>query len=149
MWDISKFFDKEMVEDAILTCLKRKTNKKATRIWYKLNKDTQIKVRTGVGMSDKAEVGAVVGQGTIGGALVSQAVLDEAVMAHFTPGEEGEVGYGDIPIAPMMFMDDLIHGSKGSKEARMSCVKVNKLMKERALHLNQDKSTYIIMGNKR
>ena len=45
--DIAKFFDKEMIEDAILTSLKRGANTKACRLWYELNKGTQIRVRTG------------------------------------------------------------------------------------------------------
>ena len=102
-----------------------------------------------MGVTEEAEVGAVVGQGTIGGALVSQAVLDEGVMEHFTPGEEEEVQYGGTPMAPMMFMDDLIHGSKGTKEARRASSKVNLIMKARALQLNEEKSTYMVMGNKR
>jgi hypothetical protein len=47
-WDLSKYFDKEMIEDAILTCYKRKVNPKAVRLWHKLNQDTRIQVKTGV-----------------------------------------------------------------------------------------------------
>ena len=32
--DISKYFDKEMVEDALLTCYKRGADAKACIIWY-------------------------------------------------------------------------------------------------------------------
>ena len=60
--DISKFFDKEMVEDAIKTCYKRGADAKACRIWYKLNQGTKIRVKTGAGMSQFYEVGATVGQ---------------------------------------------------------------------------------------
>ena len=60
-----------MIEDAFLTCLKRGANKKASQLWFKLNEHTRIRVRTGVGMTQYTNVGAVVGQGTIGGALVS------------------------------------------------------------------------------
>ena len=88
-WDISKFFDKEKIEDALLTCYKREANPKAVRLWAKLNENTKIKVKTSVGESESAEVGAVVGQGTIGGALVSQAVLDEGVKDHFKPRKRG------------------------------------------------------------
>ena len=55
MWDISKFFDKEMDEDAILTGLNRNTNKNPTRIRYKFNKYNDIKLISGVGMGGKAE----------------------------------------------------------------------------------------------
>ena len=72
--DLSKFFDKEMIEDAILTCYKRGADPKACRLWYKINQGTRIRVRTGAGMSQFTDVGAIVGQGTLGGALVSQAV---------------------------------------------------------------------------
>ena len=107
-WDISKFFDKEMIEDALLTCYKRDVNPKIVRLWAKLNENTTIKVKTGVGESERANVGAVVGQGTIGGALVSQAVLDEGVKEHFEPGNEDELNYGKVPLGPCMFQDDLI-----------------------------------------
>ena len=60
---------------------------KAIRLWYKLNESTRIRVKTGSGASDYTEVGAVLGQGTLGGALISQAVLDEGVMAHFPQAE--------------------------------------------------------------
>ena len=42
-WDISKFFDKEMIEDALLTCYKRVVNPKAVRLWANLNANTKIK----------------------------------------------------------------------------------------------------------
>ena len=84
--DISKFFDKEMVEDAIQICYKRGADAKACRIWYKLNNKTKIRVRTGAGMSPFCDVGAIVGQGTMGGALVSQGVLDEGISEQFSAG---------------------------------------------------------------
>ena len=77
--DISKFFDKESLYNAILTCYKRGADPKACRLWYKLNEDTQIRVRTGAGLTDYSGAGALVGQGTMGGALVSQGVLDQGI----------------------------------------------------------------------
>ena len=75
-FDISKYFDKEMMHDAVLACKEWGVDPKATRLWYKLNEKTEICVKTGVGTTDYANVGAVVGQGTMGGDLISQAVLD-------------------------------------------------------------------------
>ena len=85
-YDVSKFFDKEMMEDAILCCLRRGADPKAVRQWFKLNENTRIQVRTGAGTTRFQDVGAVVGQGMLGGALVSQAVLDEGVGEHLPPG---------------------------------------------------------------
>ena len=70
-YDISKYFDKERIEDGVLSCLKRGADPKAVRLWFKMNEDTQIRVRTGAGMTRVGKVGAVIGQGMIGGALVS------------------------------------------------------------------------------
>ena len=147
-WDISKFFDKEMIEDALLTCYKRDVNPKAVRLWAKLNENTKIKVRTGVGESESVEVGGVVGQGTIGGALVSQAVLDEGVKDHFSPGGEDELNYGKVKMGPCMFQDDLIHAATTTLKARVASEKINLVMKKHALKLNKDKSVLIIMGSK-
>ena len=66
-----------MMEDAILACKERGADPKAIRLWHKLNDKTEICVKTGVGLTEYTEVGAVVGQGTMGGALVSIAVLYE------------------------------------------------------------------------
>ena len=133
----------------ILTCIKRNVNPKATRVWHKLNEDTKIKVKTGVGISETTSVGAVVGQGTVGGALVSQAVLDEGVKDEFDPGNEDETNYGEVPMGPCMFQDDLIHCASGLKEAKKASEKINKVMKKLNLKLNEQKSIAIIMGSKK
>ena len=148
-YDLSKYFDKEMIEDAVITCWRRKADIKAIRLWHKLNENTRIQVKTGAGLSDYGEVGAVLGQGTLGGAIVSQAVLDEAVMEHFSPGEQGQPRYGAVEMAPCMFQDDLANGSVGLLAARMANQKVDFLVKQRGLQLNRDKSVCIILGSKK
>ena len=147
--DLSKFFDKEMIEDAILTCYERGADPKACRLWYKLNKDTQIRVRTGAGMSDFTNAGAVVGQGTLGGALVSQAVLDKGISEQFAPGGGDELTYGSVPIAPFIFQDDVIHGAEGVKEARTANQRTDRVVKKLNLTLNKDKSFCIAIGSKK
>ena len=85
LYTISKcFFDKETIEDAILTCRKRGVDSKAIRQF------TKVRVKTGSGTSNYTDVEAVLGQGTLGGALIRQAVLDDGVMNHLPPG-------GDLP----------------------------------------------------
>ena len=46
-------------------------NKKAARVWFRLNEGTEISVRTAGGVSDTALVGDCIGQGIAGAALVS------------------------------------------------------------------------------
>ena len=104
-----------MIEDAILTCYKREADPKARRLWYKINEGTWITVRTGAGLSQFADAGAVVGQGTVGWALVSQAVLYEGIREQFSPGGEDELTYGSVPLAPLLFQDDVLHTAEGGK----------------------------------
>jgi hypothetical protein len=148
-YDLEKYFDKEMTEDAVLTCRKRKADPKAIRCWFKLNEDTTVKVRTGVGVTGEANVGSVIGQGTIGGALISQAVLDEGIQEHFTPGGPEELSYGGVDLAPLLFQDDFIHGAEGLSQAREANRKVDTMVKQRALRLNNKKSVCIIIGSKK
>ena len=74
--------------DALYSCgLKGKLY----RLIYMLNKDTIIKVNTGVGMSDERETGENVGQGTIEGALVSAANIDVGVKSVFKDSDKDHV----------------------------------------------------------
>ena len=54
----------------------------------------------------------------MGGALVSQAVLDDGTKKHFVPGNEDELNYGNVPLAPCLFQDDIIHGANDLEKAR-------------------------------
>ena len=163
-YDVQKFFDKEMIEDGVLTCLRRGAGVPAIRLWYKLNQDTRIRVKTAAGVTDWGDVGAVVGQGTIGGALVSQAVLDEGVMEKFPlagspvpkdgssaprAGRSEMLEYGSVPIAPLMWVDDMLNPAETIEQAKETNKKVNELIKERGLSLHKDKTTYLIIGSKK
>ena len=79
-YDVSKFFDKEMIEDGVITCLRRGADPKAVRLWYKLNNGTRIQVRTRAGMTRFGEIGVVIGQGMIGGALVREVILKKKLL---------------------------------------------------------------------
>ena len=114
-----------MIQDAIITCVKRGADKKACRLWYKLNENTRIRVKTGAGFTNYTEAGALVGQGTIGGALVSQGVLDEGINKHFVPGGGDETNYGSVPVAPLIFMDDVIHSAASVEGARLANQKMD------------------------
>jgi hypothetical protein len=138
-FDISKFFDKELIEDAILTCVNRGADTKAVRLWHSLNARTRIQVKTGVGVTRFGEVGAVVGQGMLAGALVSQAVLDDGIMEHLPPGGELQMEYGDVPLAPLMWMDDVMKTTESLEKASDVNEKVNILLKQRGLSLNEKK----------
>ena len=55
--DFVSFFDREDVFDCLETLDLIKVNKKAKRLWYMLNKDTKIQVKTAQGVTDEEDVG--------------------------------------------------------------------------------------------
>ena len=85
----------------------------------------------------------------IGGALVSQAVLDDGVSEEFPPGGQLQLEYGDIPPAPLIWMDDVLNSTKGLKEAREANKKMNIVLKKRGLCLNKEKSGFLVIGSRK
>ena len=136
-----------MIQDAILTYVKRGANGKACRLWYKLNGNTKIKVKTAAGLTSYTEAGALVGQGTIGGALISQGVLDEGIKKHYVPGGGDETNYGAVPVAPLIFMDDVIHSAASVEGARLANQKMDRVVKQLNLSLYQDKTVCTVIGS--
>ena len=66
LWDISKYFDKENLRDAMDTLHEAGVKGKLYRLWYILNKDTQIRVKASVGITETAATGENLAQGSIG-----------------------------------------------------------------------------------
>ena len=98
-------------------------------------------------MTEYVEAGAIVGQGTIGGSLVSQGVIDEGISANFAPGGQDELIYGLVPMAPLIFMDDVIHGAETVEEARRANVRADKTVKQLNLRLNKEKTVCCVIGS--
>ena len=67
VFDMSKFFDKESLLDCMYT-LDKKANidHKCYKIWYKLNENDRISVKTSVGESKSKIVNDSIGQGSGG-----------------------------------------------------------------------------------
>ena len=85
-------------------------NQKSARVWFKLN--VKLAVKSTGGFSDTAiYVGDCIGQGTAGGALVSQAYLDHGLKQYFEDSQE-EMYYGRGRIQPLAYQDDVLKGSK-------------------------------------
>ena len=57
---------------------------KLYRLWFMLNKDTQIKVKTSFGMTKCAATGENVAQGSIGGGIVSSLNLSKTISKYFS-----------------------------------------------------------------
>ena len=68
---------------------------------------------------------------------------------HFQPGGEEEVNYGKIKMAPLIFQDDFLHATENAEKARETNKKINILVKERGLKLNQKKTVCLVLGSKK
>ena len=140
LFDIEKFFDKEAAVDVHYELYKSDVKGKIYRLLYLLNPNIRIKVRTPVGLTEAADTGPGIGQGTVPGAIVSAAGLDNGVKEVFHEDEEDDsvkmdddishqtVKYDDIPIHPLLFQDDLFSASNSVEGAQQVNLKMEHLM---------------------
>ena len=100
--DIQKLFDYEFIRTVMTSLRKANMNKKAYRCWFKLNQKTVISVATPAGMSEKAEVGETVAQGSGGAALASGADVAQGLEGQFL-GSLDEISYGWVRLQPLAY----------------------------------------------
>ena len=105
LYDIRKFVDHESLRDVMDTLHDINMNPKVYRAWFLLSENTRISVKTGVGFTEEADVGEVIGQGTVGGALASQVNIDKGVDRYFR-GSCVDTNYGTVRLQPIIFQDD-------------------------------------------
>ena len=160
LFDIDKFFDLESATDVHYKMYKSNVKGKVYRLLYLLNQNIRIRVRTAVGVTEAANTGPGIGQGTIPGAIESAVGLDAGVKEFFH-GEDDEdereeeeddnyvVKYDDIKIHPLIFQDDLMSPSNSVKAAQRVNDKMEQLMESKLLDLNKLKSVFIVVGEKK
>ena len=146
VYDISAFFDKESLRDVMSTLYEAEVNQKAYRTFFLLNKNTSIQVKTGSGLSEKAEVKEIICQGSGGAALVSQLNLDKGVDEMFR-GSRDEINYGTVRIQPLIFQDDVLRLADCLSSVKAGNMKIGNIMNQKKLKLNEDKTGFIMMGN--
>ena len=111
-----------------------------------MNKQTNIKVRTGVGTSSEQETGEGVGQGSLDGAILSASSIDYTVNKFFSKSVY-EISYGDITIQPLLYQDDVFRLCLDPFSAQIGNEFMDNVMETKLLDFNLDKSCYIIIGD--
>ena len=147
-YDISKFFDKELLVDALDACYEAGVKGKLYRLLFLLNKDTKIAVKTGTGVSETAETGENVGQGTVEGAIVSASSVDKTVINVFSQSKL-EISYASERLQPFLFQDDILRASDSVESLMHGNALIEHVMEDKLLNLNKDKSKYMVIGNKK
>ena len=146
--DIISFFDKEDIYDCLETLEALNVNKKAARLWYLMNKNTRISVKTAFGETEEAEVGDCLGQGTAGAGLVSAANLDLGLQKYFNKSLN-VMNYGDVKLQPLSYQDDIGTPCTGIEMARGQAQSMSRMLKEKSLEAHNDKSGILILGSKK
>ena len=80
LMDLTKYFDRESLKDCMSELYKCNIRGKLYRLLYQLNKNTEIQVKTPVGMTGRRQTGEGVGQGTMEGLLSLLQTWTEDVM---------------------------------------------------------------------
>ena len=112
-----------------------------------MNNASIIHVKTATGISRKKEIGECIGQGTVGGALLSSLNLDSGVQQFFK-SSSSEASYADVRLGPLIFQDDLARICLNVQAAQAGNDKVETITNLKQLEINIDKSSYILLGNK-
>merc|ERR1719509_344437 len=121
--------------------------KKAARLWYKLNERTEIRVKTAVGLTERAEVGALVGQGSAGAAVASQAMVDEGLRQYFS-GSADEIYYGRVRFETAAYQDDIAKPSGCVTSAQAGMTRLAAMLGARGLEAHKEKTGYLVYGKK-
>ena len=146
--DIIKFFDKEDIYDVMGELYDVGMNQKLCRLWFKLNSDTIIKVKTANGLTEEAAAGPCVGQGSAGGALNSQFNLDRGIQSYFE-GSCDEYYYGSVRCQGVIFQDDTGRTSSSVREAQAGNTKLDAVFKDKGVEAHPDKSCFIVCGSRK
>ena len=147
-FDIKKYFDSENLKDAMNALYNYGVKGKEYRLIYELNKENKIQIKTSVGMTESFTTGPTVSQGSIGGGLISAINLDYS-MNRFFFNSTNEVFFNNIKLAPLIYQDDLGRFSASRVDAQAGNDKIQACMESKLLDLHQDKSCYILIGNKK
>ena len=147
-WDISKFFDREDLRDCLNEAHNAGIKGKLYRLMYKMNENTCIRVQTPLGLSSESNTGENLAQGSVDGAILSAVSIDKTVSHYFSFSRQ-ETFFLNLKLGPLLYMDDIARVSLDIASAQtgfdiMECVAESKL-----LDFNQDKSGFVVFGNKR
>ena len=147
-YDLQKYFDSENLKDAMNSLFKIGVRGKEYNLIFEMNKENQVKIKTSVGITESFETGPNVGQGSSGGGLISAINLDYSVNRFFFTSTH-EIFFHDIRLQPLLYQDDLAKFSSSRMDAQAGNDKIEACMETKLLDFHQDKSCYLLIGNKK
>ena len=122
-FDLKKYFDSEVLIDAMDNLYKSGIRGKLYRLIYEVNKNNLIQIKTPVGATSRFRMGGNV-----------------------TQGSEHEVSYGSIHMNPIIYQDDLARVACSVISAQAGIDRVEVCMETKMLDLHDEKSCFLVFG---
>ena len=146
LMDYSKLFDRESLKDCLSEIYRNEVKGKLYRLFYQMNKKNVIQVKTPVGVSETADTNEGLGQGGIESVFLSAVSLDGGSSDMFKDSSQ-EVFYGDIKLAPLLYMDDSSRFAYNVLSAQAGFIKMDHMAKGKLLDYNMKKMAYMVFGS--
>ena len=138
--DAVKCFDRIWLKDCILEMYNLGYDPNTLKILCKMNKETDIIIRTPVGKTDNIQVKEVVKQGTI----LTLIMCCAETSAVNSIAEEVKYSYGKINVGMPVFMDDIATASK-AEHIRKGINNCARMEKEKKISFSLKKTKYMIV----
>ena len=146
--DASKFFDKEVLVDCMSELYSANVDARAYRLFFLLNQNTRIRVKTGCGFTEWEEAGDCLGQGSGGAAKVSALNLDRKLDRIFHSSKQ-MIKYGGVRQQPYAFQDDAMAMVENITDLRVVVRDMDTVMNLMQVWPNTSKCGYLLMGPKK
>ena len=131
---------------------KNEVRGKLYRLLYMMNQNTRIRVKTPVGITDAADTGEGLGQGTVEGALASTINLDNGVQDFFARNDgtvnDDVIYYLGLRLGPYLFQDDVARLTLDPASAQRGNDRMESVAETKLLNFNLEKSCFTIFGRK-
>ena len=121
---------------------------RAYRLFFLLNQNTRIRVRTGCGLTDWEEAGDGLGQGSGGAAKVSALNLDRKLDRMFRNSKQ-MIKYGGVRQQPYAFQDDALCMVEKITDLRVVVNDMDTVMSMMQVQPNKSKCGYLLLGPKK
>ena len=123
---------------------------KMYRLIFEINKYSNIRVKTPVGLTASDRIDHILAQGSGESGIMSSVNLDRGRQDVTLVNQDGDnqVRYEDLPVPYTIYMDDLNNISEDIKTAQETNNKTEDMLESKLLSLNLQKSSYIILGER-
>ena len=137
-----------MLRDCCGELYKLNVRGKLYRLVFNLNKDTKIRVKTPVGLTDYSRVDECLGQGTNESGIISSMNLAGGVSEYFEDSTHEPVYYG-LQLSACCYQDDVARLANNLEAVQEGNIRMERMGESKLLNYNHDKTSMIIFGSKK